>query len=548
MANIKISKNELKKLVKQEAELIDKINLFGTPVESVSDEEIEIQILPNRPDLLSAQGFIRAFKAFLGKETGLLKYKINAPEKDFKVKIDSSVTEVRPFTACAIVKNLKFTDDNIKSIIDLQEKLHTTIGRNRKKAAIGIYPLEKISLPITYEARKPENIKFIPLESEKELSGGEILKQHPTGKEFAHLLESYSTFPVFVDAKGKILSMPPIINSNETGKVSTETKDVFIECSGFDLQVLKKILNIIVTTLADIGGKIYAMELDYKSGKIITPDLTPEKHSISLENANKLLGLDLKEKDLEKLLPRMGYAYSKEKVSIPAWRTDILHEVDIIEDIAIAYGYDNLIPEIPKISTTGEEDKKEKIKSKIAEILVGLGLIETSSYHLIKQEEAEQSNLNDNEKIEVENSKTDYKLLRPNLLIPALRILAENKDNEYPQKLFEIGTIFEKDKTGKAESGVKESEHLVISSSPGNFTDMKQILDYLCKMIGTKYELKEAQKSGLIDGRTGKIMINDKETGYIGELHPQTLQAFNIKMPVSLIEISLDEIFRHFEK
>lgn len=543
MATIKITKEELKKHIKLDDSTIERMNMFGTPVESVTADDIELEIMPNRPDLLPAQGFTRAFKAFIGKEPGLKKYRVHSPETNFKVKIDTSVSEVRPYTACAIVKKLKFDDEKIKVIIDMQEKLHATIGRNRKKAAIGIYPLEKITLPITYEARKPHDIKFIPLEAEKEMTGLQILQQHPTGREYAKLLENYSTFPIFVDAKKNILSMPPIINSHETGKITEQTKEVFIECSGFSLETLQKILNIIVTTLADMGGEIYSMELDYGRDKIITPNLAPEKLSISLENANNLLGLELKEKDLEKLLPKMGYDYNKGKVSVPAWRCDVLHEVDIIEDIAIAYGYENLAPEIPKVATIGEESREGKIKSKISEVLVGLGLLETSSYHLIKAEEAERTKLDENEKIELENSKTEYKLLRPNLLIPALRIFTENKDNEYPQRIFEIGTVFEKDKSNKTETGIKESENLIIASSPGNFTELKQTLDYLAKMLEIRYQLKEIKKNHLIEGRTGAIILNNHQIGYIGEVHPETLQSWNIKMPLSVIEISLEEIF-----
>ena len=379
MATLNISKKEIEKHIKLSDENIEKIMLMGIPIE-VSGDNVTIEITPNRPDLLSLQGFLRTVKAYLGKEPGLKKYKINPPEKNYKIKIDSSVNDIRPFTACAIVKNLRFDDEKIKEIIDIQEKLHATIGRNRKKAAIGIYPLEKITLPITYEARAPDKIKFTPLGSNEEMTGLQILQRTSTGREYAKLLDFMEKYPVFVDAKNRILSMPPIINSNETGRITVDTKEVFIECSGSDLNVLKKILNIIVTTFAEMGGRIYAMELEYRGGKIITPDLTPEKMKISLENTNKLLGLNLKEKDLEKLLPRMGYNYKAEKVEIPAWRTDILHEVDIIEDIAIAYGYDKLIPEIPKVATIGEESKESKIESKIAEILIGLGLIETSSY------------------------------------------------------------------------------------------------------------------------------------------------------------------------
>lgn len=545
MAKIKFPRKEFEKHIKLTKEIEEKISMLGTPLESLTNEEIEVEIFPNRPDLLSLQGYLRALKAFIGKETGLKRYRVNSPEKDYKVTISPSVKSIRPFTACAIIKGLQFDDSKIKEIVDIQEKLHATVGRNRKKIAIGIYPLDKITLPIKYEARFPKDIKFIPLEADKEMNGLEILQRHPAGREYSPLLEGKEKFPVFVDAKGKILSMPPIINSRETGKITENTKDIFIECSGFDFSVLKKTLNIIVTTLADLGGRVYAMTLDYGK-KETTPDLTPEKMKISLENTNNLLGLDLKEKDLEKLLPKMGYEYKKPNILIPAWRTDILHEVDIIEDIAIAYGYDKLIPEVPKLATIGEESKESKVERKIAEILAGLGLLETSSYQLIKAEEAKTAKIQESEQIVLEESKTEYKILRPNLLIPALRVFSENKDNEYPQKIFELGTVFQKDSGDSTETGIKESEHLIVALCPGNFTSIKQILEYLGKMLDVQFHLKDSSNNLLIEGRTGSIFLDNNQIGYIGELHPEALRAFSIKMPVSVIEISLNKLFSRF--
>ena len=521
----------------------NKIIMMGVEIDSAASDAITFNITPNRPDLLSFQGFIRAIKAFIGKEKGIKKYVVHNPKKDYTIKISPSVKDVRPYTACAIVKNLSLDNEKIKEIIDLQEKLHSTIGRNRKKLAIGIYPLEKISLPIKYTARNPKDIRFIPLESEKEMSAPEILRSHPTGREYARLLEKNSLFPVFIDSKDKILSMPPIINSQETGKISLETKDVFIECSGFDFSILQKTLNIVVTSLADMGGAIYGMTLE-DSSKSITPDLSTEKMKISLENTNKLLGLNLKDKDLEKLLPKMGFEYKSGKVIIPAWRTDIMHEVDIIEDIAIAYGYDKFTPEIPSISTVAEESYESRLKSKIAEILIGLQFIEVSSYHLIKGEEIKK--FKSLPKIEIENSKTEYKFLRPNLLIPALRIFSENKDSEYPQKIFELGQVFAKN--NESETGIEESSHLLMASSPGNSTYMKQILDYLAKMLFLKCNIAELSVQGLIEGRTYSIMINNKPIGYFGEVHPETLRDWNIKMPLSVLEITLEEIISVLEK
>ena len=540
MAKIRFSKKEFEKYCKIDSKVLEKIAMFGTPVDDFEDE-LEIEIFPNRPDLISLTGFMRGFNAFMEKEKGMRKYKINSPEKNFKVQIDKSVEKVRPFTACAIVKGLKFDDSKIKEIMNLQEKLHATLGRNRKKVAIGVYPMEKIVLPIRYEARAPDKIKFMPLESDHEMTGMQIIRQHPKGKEYAHLLEGNSVFPVFVDASKKILSMPPIINSQETGKVDENTKDVFVECSGNDFETLKKALNIVVTALSDLGGKIFSMELDYNGKKEITPSFEPEKIKISLENVNKLIGLELKEKDLDKLLPKMGYEYSKGTVSIPSWRTDILHEVDIIEDIAIAYGYDNLVPEIPKVATIGEESKESVVKSKISEILSGLGLIEVSSLHLMKNEELKNMKQKESEAVVLMDSKTDYKLLRNSLMAPAMRILLGNKNHEYPQRIFEIGNVF------VPGNPVREESRLLIADVPSNFTELKQMVDYLMRMLNIKYEIKDANIPSMIDGRTASIILNGKNVGFIGEVHPEILDNWNIKQPLAVLEISLEEVFNHLK-
>jgi phenylalanyl-tRNA synthetase beta chain len=191
MALIELNKKKFEEEIgKLDEKMEESIALFGTPVQEISGKEnkVQIEVFPNRPDLLSFQGFKRAFRAYLGKDTGLKEYRLNKPEKDFTVTVDSSVRDVRPYTACAIVKGLKLDSDAIKEIIDIQEKLHITLGRKRKKIAIGIYPLEKIRLPVTFLALEPDKIKFLPLDSEREMSGLEILQKHPAGKEYAHLL------------------------------------------------------------------------------------------------------------------------------------------------------------------------------------------------------------------------------------------------------------------------------------------------------------------------------------------------------------------------
>jgi len=543
MASVTFPRKQFEKEIgKLDEKMQNRISMFGTPLEKFDNDEIEIEIFPNRPDLLSYHGFKRAFLGFLGKQKGLKKYKINKPEKDYVVIIDNSVKDVRPYTACAIIKGLKFDDEKIKEMVDIQEKLHLTIGRKRKKVAIGIYPLEKIKLPITFKALEPDKIKFIPLESDREMSGLQILQKHPIGREYSHLLAGKAKFPFFTDAESNILSMPPIINSQLMGKITEETKDVFVECSGFDFEILNKCLNIIVTILSDMDGKIYQMELVENRGargaKKITPNLLSDKMKINLQNANSLLGTKINEKQLKDLLEKMGYNYNKGIVEIPPWRVDILHEVDLIEDVAIAYGYENFVPEIPKIEGIGKENEKEITKRKISEILTGLNILEVSNYHLTnKKEQFKKMSLQEESIIEVEESKTEYNILRKDLSHYLLKNLSENVDSEYPQRIFEIGKIF---------NSINEEEHLALAITPANFTEARQIIEYLSRMLNLEIKISEPDKipNYFIDGRTAEIKLENRHLGFLGEIHPKILKNWRIKMPVAIFEINLEEVFR----
>jgi len=355
------------------------------------------------------------------------------------------------------------------------------------------------------------------------------------------LLAGKSKFPVFIDADKNILSMPPIINSQSTGRITEGTKEVFVECSGFDMFILEKCLNIIVTSLAEIGGEIYQMKVNSK----IIPDLKTEKRKISLENTNKLLGLDLNEKQIKKLLEKMGHNYSDKEVETPSWRVDIMHEVDLIEDIAIAYGYDNFVPEMPQISTIGQESQKEIIKKKISEILSGLNMLEVSNYHLTnKKDQFERMGVLEKQEkdfIEVEESKTEYNLLRKDLTHYLLKTFSENTDSEYPQRIFETGKIFELNMSKK----IIEKEMLSAALVSGNFTEMKQVLFHLFNMLNINVMLKEPEKFPIhfIDGRVAEIILGEDKIGYLGEIHPKILKNWKIKMPVALFEIELEKIF-----
>ncbi|MGM5487655.1 MAG: phenylalanine--tRNA ligase subunit beta [Nanobdellota archaeon] len=545
MPTVTLNKTEFEKLVGKTLpleELKDRISMLGTDLEEIEGDKIVVEVFPNRPDMLSEQGFARAFASFIGEKTGLREYSAVAPSDT--VIIDPSVSQVRPYTVCAVVRNLKLDDEKIREIVQIQEKLHVTHLRKRKKGAIGIYPMEAITFPITFCAKKPQDIMFRPLESAEKMSASKILSEHPTGKEYGHLLEGKAMYPLFIDATDQILSMPPIVNSHTTGKVNANTTDVFIECSGFDYQILSRCLNIIVTAFADMGGELHSLNLEYPDGKHVTPELAPKKHDFDVAYINKRLGLSLTEAEATKLLSRMGYGFKDGKVLVPSYRTDIMHMVDFAEDIAIAYGYENFDVVIPERGTVGQEDPFERYKAKTAQLLAGLGLIEINTHHLTNHD-AQCTRMNaELSLVTLKNAMSvEHNALRAWMSPTLCETLAANKHNEYPQEIFGFGSIFKQDEN--AETGVREDQRLGVAlcREDADFTAIKQMFDYLCRSLAVDYEFEETEHPSFIPGRVARVRIKGRKVAYVGELHPAVLTNWKIEMPVAAFELNMSELY-----
>jgi phenylalanyl-tRNA synthetase beta chain len=523
--------------------------LFDMGFELVENEDktLTIELTPERLDLLSLQGFARAIKCFKYGEK--IKTNFKTKKNNYVVNVTKEVKNVRPYTVCAVIKNLKLDEDKLLQIIDLQEKLHNLLARGRVKGAIGVYPLDKIKMPITYTAADPKKIKFVPLGMSKIMNGHEILTEHEKGKEFAHLLEGKEKFPYFIDENNQILSMPPIINSENTGKVTTNTKDLFIECSGFDKLLLNEMLTNIVTMFDDMDADIYDVEVKYENEKSeILPKLNPIEMIIQRKTISQLLGLNLDDEKLKELLSKMMYqvkSITKTEIQVlaPCYRRDLWHEIDVADDIARAYGYNNFKLVVPKISTFGETLPISDLKEELSQFMVGFGFLETYTYTLVSKKDHTEKMLQDKIKfIPVINGTENQTMMRVSIIPELLNSLSNNRHNPLPQNIFEVGlTIIPDDKKDVL---CKNQMNLtsMIADKVVSFTQIKQILDALLKSKGLICEIMPISHSSFIDGRCGQVIVNGNEIGIIGEIHPQVLVNFGLITPVACFEINIEKL------
>jgi phenylalanyl-tRNA synthetase beta chain len=553
MPTVEVSLKDLRRLVGKKMslqQLKDEFILYSkAEVDEVEGDLIKLDVKDsNRPDLWSAEGIAREIQGRITKKKGLPKYKLG--KSKVVVKVDRKVSKVRPLTVCAVAKGLKTNEDVLSQLVQLQEKVSVTFGRNRKEVAIGTYDLHKIKSPIRYTTVKPEGIKFVPLEFTKEMTPKEILKQHPKGKEFGHLLKGCKEYPIFIDSKGNVLSIPPIINSDYTGKITKKTRDLFIECSGFNFKFLIPALNVIVAALADRGAKIQTVRVIYPNRRISTPDLTPKKAYVDVDYANKVSGLNLSASQMRKLLEKARYKTKSAKrskrieVMYPAYRQDIMHQRDVVEDIIVSYGYNRIEPIVPKFATVGSVSSKEVFSNRVAEVATGLELQEILSYTLTNKENLfKKMNIRAADIAEVENPVSLNWCVFRNWMLPSLmEFLSNNQHVEYPQRVFEIGDVVVLDKTRETKTRDMRKLACAIASPKASYEEISSVLDALLTNLGVKYKLKATEHKSFISGRVAEILANKKSIGFVGELSPVVLSNWQLEMPVAAMEINLEEI------
>jgi phenylalanyl-tRNA synthetase beta chain len=564
MPTIDVDCAELERLLgvdlRGDMEKLDEIlSLVKSEVKLYNEQEgvVSVEIKDtNRPDLWSAEGLARALRGFLNLEKGLKQY--DADEHLVDVHVDPQLWNIRPYICCSVVKNVKLTDAIIRGLMHLQDKLDQTYGRNRQKTSIGIYDYNLISPPLNYTVTEPSAISFVPLGFEEKMNLAEILERHPKGVEYGHIVKKYSLYPILLDSKRKVLSFPPIINSNDLGKVTEETRHLLVEVTGTVHQTVLNTLNLVTLALIDHGGKAYAStvrypdETFYASKKVVTPDFRSARVDLNVEYAKQVLGLQLTAERIANLLLTAGFGVEKVSQStitvlVPCYRVDVMHQVDLVEDIAIAYGYNNIEPLWRELPTTGRERPEQRIIDVAREFMVGLGYQEILTYTLTSPESLfDKMNLEKTRVVEVANPKVITMTCLRNWLLPSLmEFLGNNQSVEFPQRIFELGKVTLLDET--KETRARDEEWLAAATSHPNasFSEIKSALDAFFMNFGVEWQIKATSHPSFIEGRVGAVMVNGIDVGVLGEVNPQVLESWKLENPVAAFEINMQKIIQN---
>lgn len=533
----------------------------GSADASASTEvQYKIDIPANRYDLLCIEGIVRAILVFLGKKEAPT-YKIVEPKQRHVMKVHAETEQVRPFVVCAILRGITFTPQNYESFVALQEKLHQNICRRRTLVAIGTHDLGTVEGPFSYQARMPKDIKFVPLKQTKEFTAEELMTFYESDNHLKHYLDiirNKPRYPVVLDAKDRVMSLPPIINSRHS-RITLDTKDVFIECTATDLTKAKIVLDTMVTMFGEYCAAPFTVEpvtveMPDKSTHTY-PTLEQRTEHTDISYINSRLGIDIEAKEAAHLLSKMMLTATVAadgkslNINVPPTRSDVLHPVDIVEDVGVAYGFNNIEPKLPATKTTGKEQPINKLTDFLRQEMAMAGFTEalTYSFNSWKENYDFLNHKQDpTEAVSVGNPATiEFEILRTRLIPGLLKTCAANQSLALPLKLFEVSDIvIQTDETYVKAKNERHFCAIYCGTTPG-FESIHGLVDRFMQVlavpVGDNGYTTHAQEDAMfLPNQSAAIQFRGATIGTMGVVHPSVLKNFGLPHVCSVVELTIE--------
>ncbi|ELY85387.1 phenylalanine--tRNA ligase subunit beta [Natrinema altunense] len=569
MPTVDIDPDELRDLTGHDEKSDDELqeDLFGLGLEfegRTEDGAFELEFAPDRLDRLSVEGVARSMRYQYGDARGVHVPSPNSPE--WTIEVEESVPDERPYVTGAVVRDVDLDEEALESLIQLQEKLHATMGRKRAKGAIGIHDLTMLkgtaategNPTIQYVGVEPDEDRFVPLDSDREMTPADVLADHQTGQTYADLVSEYERYPAIYDDLG-LFSFPPVINGRRT-EVSTDSRDLFVEMTGTDQWTIDKMLNIVCYALSARGATLEEVTVEYPDHELVRPDLSMKTKTVAHDRIETILGIGLDPDDVIDLAERSGLEAEREEgedgdlvyeVTIPPYRVDVLHPLDVIDDLGRAYGFNELEPRYPDVGTVGGRHERSRLENAARTQLVGQGFEDLLNFHMISEEENyDRLDISPGDDIYgagepatiKEPYSEDFTMLRTWVMPSLLMVLERNTHRSYPQNLAEIGFAAAVDESEN--TGVAESRHIgaVLAHHEAGYEDAKARLQALARNFDVDLETPPTDHPTFIPGRTAAVVIDGEEVGVIGELHPKVLIEHDLEVPVSAFEFDLEAL------
>ncbi|MBN1242971.1 MAG: phenylalanine--tRNA ligase subunit beta [Spirochaetales bacterium] len=528
----------------------------GKPGDSgASERVIKIELNDtNRPDLWSTAGLARQLRVLDGAPVP--EYSFFSREGDeraakYTVKVESSVAKVRPYMAAFVISGKPISDAMLRDAIQTQEKLCWNFGRKRRSVSMGLYRTALISWPVAYKAVDPDSVSFVPLGMDAPLTLRRALAAHPKGKEYGFILEGEPSHPLLVDATGKVLSYPPIINSNDLGAVQVGDSDLLVELTGTDLQAVTLSASIVACDFADAGYEIQPVAIEYPEPtafgrRVVFPYYFQKPVALDSSRASKLLGKSLSPDAILEALAKAGVTADVHGQFIqafpPEYRNDFLHAVDVVEDVMIGRGMADFPPERPRDFTIGRLHPNEKISRKAKNLMVGLGYQEMIYNYLGSgRDYVERMGVDPEGVVRISNPMTEsVEYVRPSILPSLLGSEAASARAPYPHRIFETGKVAFRDSSENYGVATRQRLGFLAAHAEANYNEAASVVAALFYYLGEDWSIEESDDGRFIPGRQARLMRKGTSVGVFGELHPRVLENWGVTVPAVAGEIDIE--------
>ena len=530
----------------------------------------KIEVAANRYDLLCLEGLALALKVFLEKEPMPIFKPLNVmSETERQLIVEPSVEEVRPIGLAAILRGINFTNDTLKGFMELQEKLHNNICRGRKLVSMGTHDLDTIKGPFYYRALPKKDINFVPLNRTESVDGDglmNILKEDPKLGKYLYLLDGFDKYPVMMDSNNVIMSLPPIINSQHT-KMTLDTHNVFIDITGLDYTKCEIVLNTLVAMFSVYCKDPFTIEevkvVTKKNGEEkIYPDLKPRVFKADVDYLRTISGInDIVPEEILKCLKKMeldGKILNEKEIEVtaPITRSDVLHQCDIAEDLAISYGYNNITKKITPTNCYGRQQPYNKLSDLFRHEMAMGGYVEFLTMSLLSEKDLYTNMLKKPDDTSAKifySSCKEFEYMRNSLIPGILKSVEANKANQLPYRIFEISDVVLVDKNNEVGAANRRKLCFAYANTVSSMEIVQGMVDLLMKKIGLvfqekndvkkKYTIGPSNDPSFFPDRQAEIIIQDNiKIGIYGIIHPKVLKNFNIKNPVTLCDIDLQTV------
>jgi phenylalanyl-tRNA synthetase beta chain len=603
MPTVDVDPDELRELTghadKSDDELREDLFSLGLEYEGETAEgNFELEFAPDRLDRLSVEGIARSLRYDYGDDRGV--YVPSTNDAEWTIEVEDTPEE-RPYVTGAVVRGLDLDEDSLDSLIQLQEKLHATMGRKRAKGAIGVHdltmlkggeasvsggsPLQSgggsdaelpagvgdddagdeatVSKSITYTGVDPDGEEFVPLEGDRGMTPAEVIAEHHIGVEYAALVSEMDRVPAIYDAIG-LFSFPPVINGRRT-EVDTGSRDLFIEMTGTDQWTIDYMLSIVCYALDARGGTVEEVTVEYADSapgehagrSFVRPDFATKTKTVAHDRIETTLGVDLEKREIGDLAERAGLDASETDeegvyaFEIPPYRVDVLHPIDVIDDLGRAYGFNTLEPRYPDVSTVGGRHDRSKLERAARNVLVGLGFEDLLNFYMISEAHnyerlgvAPGSDVvGGGEPVTIQEPYSeDYTMLRSWALPSIMQVLENNTHRSYPQDLAEIGLAAEVDESENTNVAEHRTVAAAVARHDASYEDARARLQAVAANFDVALATPPTDHPTFVDGRTAAVELDGERVGVIGEVHPEVLVEHDLEVPVTAFEFRLDAL------